>query len=338
MSELASRTSSRRMFLAALIAILLAGIVGALLYFKPSPPAAPPRTQQITFGTFSKAMGNAPFHIAKAQGWFESDPALAGIKINYVEYGDRPTIASAFENGSLDVLFSGEVPSILIRSQGVKTKVVLVSGFASQEILVPTASKISKVEDLRGKRIAVQAGTTSHYALFRILSGANLKAADLNIAYMPAAEGKAAFESKMLDAWAAWAPWVETQQVAGRGKVLQGGSELIYSVGTMREAFIQNDPAVARAIYLIILRAKNWMIEHPAEAQKIIADDLGFDIEVVRAAWPKFHWDAEITDAVARDFQSKAQFLADEKLSRDGTVVEVKSQLIDTSLSAAPTK
>lgn len=283
----------------------------------------------VTIGTFSKALGNAPYHIAKHFGWLEADPAFKGVKLNYVEFNDRPAIASAFSRGELDLLFSAEIPSILIRAQGEAVRLVMVSTFAAQEILVGSGSEIKKVEDLRGRKVAVQAGTSSHFGLVRILNGAGLKNADVNLVFMPAAEGRTAFETSQIDAWAAWAPWVETQEVAGRGRALSGGEAVIYSVGTMREPFLRQYPKQTRALFETMQRAKTWMIANPEEAQKIVAGELGFDLAVVQRAWPKFHWDATLSESLLADFQAKATFLAEQKLTRDNIIVDVSSELVD---------
>ena len=249
-----------------------------------------------------------------------------------MEYNDRPAIAGAFSRSELELLFSAEIPSILIRAQGEDVRLVLTSTFATQEVLVPASSQILSVKDLRGQRVGVQAGTSSHFGLFRILSTAGLQPSDINLSLMQAAEGRVAFESGRLDAWAAWAPWVETQEVAGRGRTLPGGGADIYSVGTVRNEFLRSYPAQSQALFDVIQHAKSWILEHPTEAQQIVAKELGFDGAVVERAWPKFHWDAQLTQDLLQDFQAKSEFLAAQGLTREGAVVNVQAELIDFRL------
>lgn len=142
-----------------LVFVVLLASLAALSYRHYTHPAS----QTITIGTFSKALGNAPYYVAKKFGWFEQHEALRGRKILYVEYNDRPTIAAAFARSELDLLFSAEIPSILIRAQGEDVRIVLVSTYAAQEVLVPISSPVRKVTDLRGRSIVVQSGTSSHF-------------------------------------------------------------------------------------------------------------------------------------------------------------------------------
>ncbi len=322
--KVAQRVLTRRIILFVAAAVIVASGY-AIRATNPTPPA------RIVVGTFSKALGNAPYHVAKHFKWFEAEPALKDATISYQEFNDRPAIASAFSRGELDLLFSAEIPSILIRAQGEDVSLVLASTFAAQEVLVPASSQVKSVTDLRGKKVAVQAGTSSHFGLMHILENAGVNLGDVSLVLMPAAEGRAAFEAGSIDAWAVWAPWVETQEVQGRGRALSGGQAVIYSVGTMRKAFIRNHAAQGKALFEVIQRAKAWIIANPSEAQKIVSQELGFDLAVVERAWPKFDWSVRLSAQVIPDFQAKAAFLAAQKLTRENAVIDVAADLVDLS-------
>ena len=284
--------------------------------------------QVIEIGTFSKALGNSPFHIALAQDWFAEHVALSDADVRYTEYNDRSSIAAAFNRGDLDLLFSAEIPAILIRAQGENVGVSVVSGYALQEVLVPANSSIQSVQELAGKRVAVQAGTSSHFGLVNILNEAGLSTDDVQLTLMPAAEGRAAFESGNIDAWAVWAPWVETQEVSGRGRVIPGSEARIYSVGTVRSKFADEEPEKFSALIEVIQKSKAWMSANENEAIDIVSGELGFERAVVEQAWPKFVWSAQIDAAATTEWQEKAQFLSDQELTRNNVVVDVRNDLI----------
>lgn len=279
---------------------------------------------EITMGTFSKSIGNAPYYIAKNFGWFESDPAFKGTKFNYVEFNDRPAISDAFARGELQVLFSGEIPSMLIKAQGNDIKLSYVSALLRQEILVPNGSEIKNVKELKGKTLAVQAGTSAQYCVLKILSENNLPQADLNIMYITAAEAKPAFEMGKLDAWAVWAPWVEQQQVSGKGVSIEGAQICnLVNVMTLSEKIVKKDSEKTKSLIKIISRAKKWIADNPIEAQQIVATQLGLDIKVIETAWPKFDYSATLNDEILNDFEKKAQFLAEQNLTRESKSVDM---------------
>jgi sulfonate transport system substrate-binding protein len=320
---------SRRTVIILLVLVAIAALA-ALLLWKPAAndpgKGGPPR--EITLATFSKALGNAPYHVARRLKLFEQDPRLANVRFNYMEFNDRPAIASAFSAGKLDLLFSAEIPAILIRAQGEEVRIVAASTFARQEIIVPTASPVQSVPQLKGRRVGVLAGTSSHYALLKILADARLQPKDVDIVFMPAAEGATAFERGDLEGWAVWAPFVEIQQVAGRARVIPGSEAVINSVATMSNSLLQADPAITAALIETLDKSKKWIIDHPAEAQKIMSEDVGIDLAVVQKAWPKFHWDATIDEKMIADFEAKSRFLSEQKLTRDNTVVNIRRDML----------
>lgn len=301
---------------------------------KPSPPqsaqqpkpvvAKPP----IVMATFSKAIGNSPYHIAKHFGWFENETSLADRKFVFKEFSDRPTISDAFTAGQLQVLFSAEVPSLLCRIQGNDIRIVDVSTKVEQSILVPTNSLIKGPKDLVGKKVAVQQGTSSHYCLLKILAANGVAEKDLDLRYMTAAEARVAFEDGKLDAWAVWSPFVEQQEVPGRGLALPGGDAYINSVMTVSRPLIAQEPQVISALVRVIEKAKSWMREHPQEAVEIIAEDLGLKLEEVQKAWPKHDWAAKLDSSSVSDFQAKADFLAEQDKTRQSKTINVAQEAV----------
>lgn len=289
----------------------------------------------ITLGTFSKALGNSPYHIAKHFKWFEEEPSLKGVKLTYTEYNDRPAISDAFSKGDLQVLFSAEVPSILCRAQGNDTRIVALSANVGQSILVRSDLPYKSVSELRGKSIAVLQGTSSHYGLLKILKAFNLRESDVDIRYMPPAEAKTAFESNQIDAWAVWAPFVEQQEVSGKGRVVEGGDALINSVVTLSAPFIKDHEAAARGVVAVIQRAKKWITENPEQAQQIMAQELGLDLQVVKKAWGRHSWGAQLDDPIINDIQEKATFLAESDKTRAGKNLDVRKDLIDSRFNTA---
>ncbi len=291
-----------------------------------------PKPQEVTIGTFSKALGNSPYYVARSQQLFENDPALKGVKINYKEYNDRPSISDALSRGELQTLFSAEAPQILIKAQGNDIRIVNLSASVRQSILVPTDSPIQNITDLKGNKLAVLQGTSSQYGLLKILSEAGLKESDLTIQYMPPAEARAAFESGKLDAWAVWSPFVEQQEVSGKGRLVNGADVTIKSSMAIDANFIKRYPKQAKAIVKAVQQAKDWIITHPEEAQKVASEQLGLDLTVVQKAWPKHNWAITLDDAAIADIQEKTDFLTAQDQTRAGIKLDVKKELIDTEL------
>jgi len=283
----------------------------------------------ITIGTFSKAIDYSPFYVAKHFRWFENSPELKGITIGYAEFNDRPTISAAFDKGELDALFAAEPPVIICRAQNNDIRIVEASCTLQQEVVVRSDLPILSIADLRDKRIAVLQGTSSHYGLLKILKSAGLSPKDVDIKFMGPDQAKVAFETKQIDAWAVWPPFVEQQQVSGKGRVLTGGDAVIQSIMAIPTSLLTNNEQIAKGLVSVIQQSKKWITEHPEEAQNIVANELGIDIQVVKTAWSKHRWDSHLTDDVVNDIQEKARFLATEQTTRLGKELDVRKELVD---------
>lgn len=287
-------------------------------------------TEVITLGTFSKALGNLPYHVARHFNWFAAAPELAETPLRHIEFNDRPAISQAFDAGDLQALFSAEIPAMLCFAQGNAIKIVEYSAVAAQEIVVPVDSDIQSVAQLPGRDLAVLPGTSSHYCLLKVLRQHDIQPASLDIAYISPSEAKIAFETGRLSAWAVWAPWVEQQEVAGKGRPLPDSKANIASVMTLSRDFATERPSTARALVAVIRRAKLWIQQNPAQAQRIAADELDLDIDVVRQAWPKFDWSINLSASELSDLQDKADFLATTESTRLNRTIDVQAVVDDS--------
>ena len=93
-------------------------------------------------------------------------------------------------------------------------------------ILVPKASTLASVAELKGKRIALQKGSSAHNLLLRGLAKAGLSIRDVQPVYLAPADARAAFERGSVDAWAIWDPFYSAIDVEGKARVLADGQGL----------------------------------------------------------------------------------------------------------------
>ncbi len=265
--------------------------------------------EEINIGTFFSAIDYAPYYIAKNQGWFEEVADKYGTTIKYTEFHTLPTVNEALATGNVDIIFEAEPPAIIGRAAGVDVEIKGIGVSLIQEVLVHKDSGINKVSDLKDKKIAVLAGTSSHYGILKILEDNGLSADDVEIIDMGPPDANIAFELRQVDAWAVWPPWVEQQTVQGNGITLQGGDAFILSIIAVRGEFARENSGATSELIAVVERAKIWIVENEEESQLIVASELDLSIEVVKEAWPKHNFQATIGEREKADIQAKADFL-----------------------------
>jgi sulfonate transport system substrate-binding protein len=140
--------------------------------------------------------------ILKQQGALEK--RFPSSRVQWIEFPAGPQLLEALAAGSLEFGLTGDTPPVFAQAAG---KDLLYVGAEppkplSSAILVLRDSPIRQLTDLKGKRIALQKGSSAHYLLVRAVEKAKLQWSDIQPVYLAPAEARAAFERRSVDAWA----------------------------------------------------------------------------------------------------------------------------------------
>lgn len=287
----------------------------------------------VRMGSFSKAIDYAPYLVARHKHLFEEALKSVNCRLTYEVFHSLPAINEAIASKKLDVVFESEVPAVVGKAAGVGLKIVAVSSVIKVQILVRKNSGISKVKDLRGKKIAVLAGTAAHYGVLKNLERVGLTKNDVSIVDMNPPDARSAFDSKKVDAWAVWPPFEQQEEIAGTGLPLRDYSGQTVLVMVAREGFAAEHRPILKTLVSVLEKTKQWISTHPTESEEIVAGELNIPLAVVKLAWPCNDWQAQLTDSVRKDIQDKADFLESVGFVRKR--VEVGKGFIDTSFKTA---
>lgn len=167
----------------------------------------------VNVGYMPNIHGASPLAVGIEKGYFEE----YGIKVNAVKFLSGPPEFQAMASGDLDIGYIGSGATFLA-AQG-QGKIITIDNVAySDSIIATKKSGITKIEDLKGKTMAVPKGTTGETLLNLAIEKAGMKASDININNMDVAGAVAAFVAGKVDAVAIWAPYTfEVQSQVGEG-------------------------------------------------------------------------------------------------------------------------
>jgi sulfonate transport system substrate-binding protein len=221
--------------------------------------------------------------VIKQSGWLEK--RLPATKVSWVEFPAGPQLLEALSVGSLEFGLTGDSPPVFAQAAG---KDLLYVGAEppkpdSSAILVLNDSPLKKLADLKGKRIALQKGSSAHYLLVQAVAKAGLKWDDIQPIYLAPADARAAFERKAVDAWAIWDPFYAATELAIKPRVLATGRELSSnnSFYLASRPFTTQHPQALGILFEELTRADRLVQENRKEAIKLIADFSGLDAGVV---------------------------------------------------------
>jgi sulfonate transport system substrate-binding protein len=147
--------------------------------------------------------GGSPGATARAGDYveheFRDDPQ---VKIVWSFFrGAGPAVNEALANEQLDFAYQGDLPSLIGRANGLKTRILMASGANVPEYLaVPPDSDIKGIKDLKGRKVAIFRGTNGQLAIDKILAANGLSERDLRVFNMDAPTAGAAVATKDIDA------------------------------------------------------------------------------------------------------------------------------------------
>lgn len=145
---------------------------------------------------------------------------------------------------------------------------------SAQAIVVPDNSTIRSVADLKGKKVAVQKGTGSNFLLLTALKKANLTIKDIDVRYLDAPDGRAAFASGNVDAWVVWDPFLAATERQSKVRILADGRDGLaqyYRFYTATTGFADKHPEVLAIVLKELNETGKWVKANPKEAAEILS-------------------------------------------------------------------
>ncbi len=233
-------------------------------------------------------------------------------KVQWIEFPAGPQLLEALSVGSLEFGLTGDAPPVFAQAADKELVYVGVEPPKpeSSAILVLKDSPLTKLEDLKGKKIALQKGSSAHFLLVRAVEKAGLQWSDIQPVYLAPADARAAFERKSVDAWAIWDPFYTATELAIQARALVTGKGLSgnNSFYLASKPFATQHGATVKALFEELTLADRFLQTKRPEAIKLISDFSGLDAGVVslflqrRPASPV----GPITPAVTADQQRVA--------------------------------
>jgi sulfonate transport system substrate-binding protein len=231
--------------------------------------------------------------IADQAGLSKSALSMAGeltttpYDIEWSSFAAGPPLLEALGADAIDLGAVGDSPPVFAQAGGAPIVIVAVlrNSPKYEALLVPAASPLREVRELRGKKVAVAKGSGAHHLLLAALSRAGLGINDIQPVYLTPNDAQPAFSSGDVDAWSVWDPFAVNNLRMGARK-LTDGEGLIPGLGfqvTSQKALANPEKSAALADYLQrARRAQTFTNSHRAEWAQTYAELTKLDREVAK--------------------------------------------------------
>jgi sulfonate transport system substrate-binding protein len=243
------RVLSRRSVLASAV---LVGLLPTTALFA----ADKPTTITIDWATY-----NPVSMVLKEKGLLEKEFAKDGISIRWVQTLGSNKALEFLNASSIDFGSTAGSAALVARINGNPIKAIYVYSQPEWTALVTKNDSIKKIEDLKGKRVAVTRGTDPHIFLVRALQSVGLAEKDITPVLLQHPDGKTALIRGDVDAWAGLDPMMAQAEVEEGAKLFyRNKAANTWGILNVREQFLKDNPDLVKRVLAVYEEARKFSL------------------------------------------------------------------------------
>lgn len=244
--------------------LLMCACLGVGLATAPAPVLA-----QVKVGV-SDWPGWVAWYVAEQKGFFKK----YGADVKLVWFANYTDSISALSSGQLDANSQTWSDTMGPLAKGLPLKTVLVNDNSAGNDALLVSPKIKSMAELKGKSVALEEFSISHFVLATALAKNGMSMKDVKVVNLSAGDAAAAFMTGRVDAAVVWNPWVSQIQKSGKGKALFTSKDM---PGLIPDLLVAQESAIKSKRKDLVGMIKAWfdtekfIRENPDEAVKIMS-------------------------------------------------------------------
>jgi sulfonate transport system substrate-binding protein len=250
---------------------LLAGAAGAALLplARNARAADKPSEIRIDWATY-----NPVSMVLKTNGLLEKEFAKDGIGIRWVQSLGSNKALEFLNAGSIDFGSTAGSAALLGKINGNPIKSIYVYSRPEWTALVTRKdTSIAKIEDLKGKRVAVTRGTDPHIFLVRALQSVGLSEKDIQPVLLQHPDGKTALIRGDVDAWAGLDPMMAAAQVEDGARLFyRNKAANTYGILNGSIDFLGKYPDLTKRVLAVYEDARKYCLAHYDDEKRVFMD------------------------------------------------------------------
>jgi sulfonate transport system substrate-binding protein len=221
--------------------------------------------------------------VLKQQGLLEKEFEKDGIGVRWVQTLGSNKALEFLNAGSIDFGSTAGSAALLGRINGNPIKSIYVFSRPEWTALVTRKdSPINKIEDLKGKRVAVTRGTDPHIFLVRALLSVGLNEKDISEVLLQHPDGKTALIRGDVDAWAGLDPMMAQAQVEDGARLFYRNKDAnTWGILNASEDFLKSYPDLTKRVLAVYEQARKHCLDHYDDEKSVFINVTKLPAEVV---------------------------------------------------------
>ncbi len=262
-----------------------------------------------------KVPGYIPLYLLRDSDDLKNALKEYDVKINFTEFESGPSENESFAAGQQDIGVIGNVPAITGIAAGQDRVLVGIAynGEKTEATLVPKDSDITKLEDLKGKKVGLVVGSIAQNLLDAQLKSVGLSIADVTLVNLSPAEQSVALENGEVDAISTWEPNITKIRKALDAKVLADGTGIFLGENPIiaNKTYVEKNQELVKTFLDEYRKAAQKVKDDPQAIAKTYAEDFGLEEEDFVSALANAEFPIDLNEADAVDLQNTVDFLAE---------------------------
>jgi sulfonate transport system substrate-binding protein len=208
--------------------------------------------------------------VLKDKSLLEKEFEKDGIGIRWVQSLGSNKALEFLNAGSIDFGSTAGSAALLAKINGNPIKSIYVFSRPEWTALVTRKdTPINKIEDLKGKRVAVTRGTDPHIFLVRALLSVGLSEKDIQPVLLQHPDGKVALIRGDVDAWAGLDPMMEQAEIEDGAKLFFRKADAnTWGILNVREQFLKDYPDIVRRVLATYEEARKYSLANYDDLKK----------------------------------------------------------------------
>lgn len=308
--------------LAAVAAVVLAALLGTFLFIKKGEERQDRQDrQEKAVIAHSRLPYAALAQIAQQRGLY-ADQGLEAVPLIF-DYGKLAL--EAVVAGQADFATVAETPTMFAIMNGAPIVIVATIQISkkSHAIVARRDSGVTAPEHLVGKRIAVTLGTSGDFYLDAFLLTREIPREKIEVVNMKPEELPRALARGDVDAVITWPPYLtQAEKEAGANGVTFMDDE-IYTMRynlVSRKDLVRQHPEKVRKMLRALLAAEEFARSDPGDAQRLVADFCGMDLQTVSELWKASSFRVSLEQGLLLSLEDESQWAVANRLTRNRVI------------------
>ncbi|NEQ28301.1 MAG: ABC transporter substrate-binding protein, partial [Microcoleus sp. SIO2G3] len=308
-------------------------------------PSAPSEPVKAASGS-TLWIGYTPLYIALEKGFFKE----GGLEFEHKIFSSTGESIAAMAAGRLEIINLVTSEAVAFAAKGQDFRIVQVADSSVGGDGILARNSVKDIADFKGRQVAVEIGSVSHFFLLQVLQEAGLSGNDVEITNVTPDAAAAAYSSGRVDVAVTYSPFLQqSNQTQKDGRIIYDSSKMpnaIMDVYLFSTPFVQEHPQAVQAFVNGIYKAQEFLKTNQDEAYAIAGkmlelqpEEVGQELKGVGLTSPedniKLLTDTSSDTYMGKHLESLAKFLKEQGQIPEVLTLERLSSLIDPTFVKA---